>query len=97
METRFNTNRTAQDIRRAVEQGMKENSRKQSFSVLAEANGSRLIIGSDSDVWACTAGFEAHGFCGMKRHAWKNVPGYAERACNYLAGIMTGNRAPLNS
>lgn len=96
METRFNTNKTAEGIRAAIEEGMKANSRKQSFSIVAESNGARLIIGSDSDVWCCTVGFEARGLCGMKRNAWKDVPGYAERVCNYLVGIMTGCRVPLN-
>lgn len=96
METRLTTNKTTEDIRRAIEKGMKENSRARSFSILAESNGQRIIIGSDPDVWACTVGFESRGVCGMQRHAWKNVPGYAERVCNYIAGIMTGSRVPLN-
>jgi hypothetical protein len=41
-------------------------------------------------------GWEWEGVRGIQRHAWKEVPGYAERICKYLSGILSDKDVPLN-
>lgn len=97
MELRIKTDKTAGAIRAAIEKKMAENRRKQVFTADAEIGGSQIVVFDESDYNTCPCwlpGFK--GVRGIQRHAWERVPGYAERCCNHLAGIMIGENVPLN-
>ena len=80
------TNRTADGIRAELEKMMANNPRKQVFVAVAEAGGCIIVAGPESD--CISYGSEFHGFCGIRRQCWKDVPGYAARVCQNLSDIM---------
>lgn len=94
METRVKTDKTAEAIRAAIENTMKNNRRNRVFVAVAERNGDSLIVGLQNDYPLYSGDFR--GIQGIRRECWGVVPGYAERACSYLAGIMTGTPVKLN-
>ncbi len=94
METRKTTNQTPAAIRAAIEDCFKNNPRKRVFQALAECSGAVLIAAPETDFLPNNADFR--GLCGLRRELWGTAPGYADRVCNYLAGLMTGRRVELN-
>ena len=88
--------RTPEGIRLAIEAMMKDNPRKQVFHACALSLGAELRSAPETDDLEAYPIGMYEGVRGIRRQAWRDVPGYAERVCNYLAGIMTGKRARLN-
>lgn len=86
MQISIETKGTAGEILDALELCMKLNSRKQVFHAMAEKGGRGLIAAPESEIFRFRGDYS--GFCGIHRHAWKNVPGYREKIAGDLAAIM---------
>lgn len=86
MEIRIET-RTAEGVREAIQNAMRGNRRSRVFRAVGNAGAGLLSVSpcaEDTDTW----GDSWHGYTGIQRHAWENVPGYAEDLADRLAAIL---------
>ena len=91
MTVRIKPEKTSQGVRAALEAMMAQNSRKQVFHALGNADTGELAAAPEADI-ICIQGEAWRGLCGIWRRYWNTVPGYAEKVCADLLDCIGGNR-----
>lgn len=87
MEIRIETRGGAGEIFAAIQKALNENRRRRVFRAVVNAGAGLLSVSpesEDTETW----GESWRGYAGIQRHAWDQVPGYADDLADRLAAIL---------